>query len=333
VKKLNIVICLTLMVMLSGSLTSHATTYTIKAFIVPGSTATWATGINNHGQVVGYYSGYISGPEGGYTGETVSGFIKTGATFADFNLFGVSYFGGSQVTYPTGINNSGQIVGIYGQWFGPGPPRGPWSTNANTHYPTGFIATIGGGVTSFRVPGSAATHAAGINDSGQVVGNYFSGWWGDAPRYGFIKTGENFADLLTPSSWEPYASESMFPTAINNSGQVVGVTLTTHGFAGFIATNGILTSLQVPGSLSTYPNGINNLGQVVGDYQDKSGMHGFIYAGGTFTTLDFPGPITGINDLGQIVGYSGYGSSGFIATPSAFVPLPFTILLLGSGLL
>ena len=57
-----------------------------------------------------------------------------------------------------------------------------------------------------------------------------------------------------------------------------------------------------------------------------------------FTTIDVPGASSsfafGINDAGQIVGdfFSGIGFHGFLATPSAAVPEPGTLLLLGAGL-
>jgi uncharacterized membrane protein len=56
---------------------------------------------------------------------------------------------------------------------------------------------------------------------------------------------------------------------------------------------------------STYATGINDAGQIVG-YTDA---HGFLDSGGTYTTLDDPSAAivgtfaTGINASGQIVGY------------------------------
>src|ERR1700756_234005 len=53
---------------------------------------------------------------------------------------------------------------------------------------------------------------------------------------------------------------------------------------------------------STILSGINDVGQIVGSY----GQHGFLYSGGTFTPIDDPaGVVTGpskLNDSGQIVG-------------------------------
>src|SRR5205814_4760928 len=67
----------------------------------------------------------------------------------------------------------------------------------------------------------------------------------------------------------------------------------------------------------TIARGVNNAGQVVGSYQLGS-QHGFLYSGGTngqFTTVDRPGGgsdgLAGINDNGQLVGFSAVG--GFLA--------------------
>jgi len=80
---------------------------------------------------------------------------------------------------------------------------------------------------------------------------------------------------------------------------------------------------------------INNLGVMTGQYRNASGWHPFIYSGGTFDSPLIPGyangSITGINDLGVIVGNTlapgqdalGRPSVGFIATS---VPEPGTLV-------
>ena len=72
------------------------------------------------------------------------------------------------------------------------------------------------------------------------------------------------------------------------------------------------TTIDVPGSSlpsHTYATGINALGQIVG-YSDVAGA--FLYDQGSYATLTVPGATNtkayGINDSGQIVGsYDGHG--------------------------
>jgi probable HAF family extracellular repeat protein len=70
---------------------------------------------------------------------------------------------------------------------------------------------------------------------------------------------------------------------------------------------------QVPaGIIGTQPDGINNLGEIVGTYFDAQGLaHAFLDNGGILTTIDdggAPTHLTGINDAGQIVGYTSSGA-------------------------
>lgn len=71
---------------------------------------------------------------------------------------------------------------------------------------------------------------------------------------------------------------------------------------------GTYTQIDVPGSTKTQCLGIDSAGDVVGYYSDGTNLHGFLLSGGTYTTIDYRGVTTvlsGINDLGQIVGSAG----------------------------
>lgn len=80
---------------------------------------------------------------------------------------------------------------------------------------------------------------------------------------------------------------------------------------------GTYTQIDVPGALNTLAFGINTGGDVVGTYADSTGFaHGFLLSGGTYTTIDYPTSgleteLFGVNDVGQVVGYTFGGQVGF----------------------
>jgi probable HAF family extracellular repeat protein len=78
---------------------------------------------------------------------------------------------------------------------------------------------------------------------------------------------------------------------INDSNEATGTTLDGGKQRGFFyAADGTWTTLEYPSTsvVATFPTGINNLGQVVGYYLDNTGQHGFTYSRGTWTSFDFP---------------------------------------------
>ena len=109
---------------------------------------------------------------------------------------------------------------------------------------------------------------------------------------------------------------------INNLGQIVG----SGGFPSqatlFLYTNGIFTSIQVPGYTYAAAYGVNNAGQVVGSAGNNIG---FVDTDGQFTFISYPGAsetaLFGINDAGEIIGGSDRGS--FLYRSGQFIPLSF----------
>jgi probable HAF family extracellular repeat protein len=170
-----------------------------------------------------------------------------------------------------------------------------------------------------------ATHALGINSTGQIVGYYT-----DASNRasGFLYSNGTYTTVIDPS-----ATGDTVAYGINNAGQIVGryFDVNPNGLHGFFYSGGTFTTLDDPLGTGTVANGINNADQIVGWYEDGF-PHGFLIdpTRGVFPpyfTLDDPLAITGtfatgINDLGQIVGYyfGGVGNSGthgFVAIPNA----------------
>src|SRR5262249_42587592 len=120
-------------------------------------------------------------------------------------------------------------------------------------------------------------------------------------------------------------------TGINNAGQIVGWFSNSDAVGhphGFLYSNGMYTTFDVPFSSGMNPWGINNLGQIVGDYIDGNMQeHNFLYSNGVYTTFNNPlsfsfAEFHGINDGGQILGTGGNSSENFGFLVAAFVPIP-----------
>jgi probable HAF family extracellular repeat protein len=119
---------------------------------VPGASFTNAIGINDAGQIVGFF--------GDSTGRD-HGFFETGGSFTQIDVPGAG------LTEAFGINNAGQIVGFFSG-----------STDSG-----GFLDT-GGSFTQIDVPGAFGTDPSGINNAGQIVGSFFDSTGG----HGFLAT-------------------------------------------------------------------------------------------------------------------------------------------------
>jgi probable HAF family extracellular repeat protein len=203
---------------------------------------------------------------------------------------------------PLGINNLGQIVGD------------------DTKNAQGFLLS-GAGYSSYTTIGPRAriTEAWGINDSGQIVGNYVVG----RTFYAYLYRGGSYIEIMGSGNGVPTSANG-----INNAGQIVG---SYAGFQhGYLLSNGTYTTFDVPGAIGIYPFKINNSGQIVGVYGDANVIsHGFLLSDGKVMSLDVPGAMgtaaLGINDAGQIVGnYTAEArnrSHGFLLSGGSYTTL------------
>ena len=291
---------------IAAAVSASAQQYRFTTFSGPNSAVeTFATGINNSGQICGYY-------------RSSSGTLA----FAGFTLFNGSFtslpapISGATSAYPAGINNTGQIVGSY-------------SDTANNYI--GFLDS-NGSFTYLQDPGAASSpvfsEASGINDTGEIVGTYTDS---SQTQHGFVYLNGSWQDLSNPAAG---SGNHLGTTAngVNSSGEVVGSYEDKSGaLHGFLYSIGSFTTLDYPNGYATEAWGINTSGQIVGGYTDIGYVrHGFVYSHGEFTDIDFPGVdvlnVLGINDNGQLVGV--YSSPGvefgaFLATPTPplrFVP-------------
>jgi len=226
------------------------------------------------------------------------GKAATPYTFSEIAFPGVSY------TEPFGINDSGQLVGVY--------------QDASTTF-HGFLLS-GGTYTSIDVPPafgavggpSGGTYAIGINSSGDIVGNYFtcSVPNGYGCRHSYLLSNGVFTALPDAPGSMPGTTAAW---SINSSGQIVGWYVDpcfckTHGF---LFSGGNYTTIDQPGFSTTYvTGGINDSGQVVGSSTQCWGCgtsQGFSLTNGVFTTIDVPvsaayTELAGINNAGDVAG-------------------------------
>lgn len=255
-----------------------------------GGTASLAADINNSGQVVG--SSHATG------GQHAT--LWHGGLVTDLGTLGGAY-GSETFSHALAINNSGQVTG-YSVFGTDGQNRAFLWDNVNGMTDLGTLRD-----------GSAAH---GINDSGQVVG--ISGattgsrafLWNPGPDGGMTDLGS-----LLPGTYSGF--DYSRASDINNSGQVVGSSVSTVGGRSERAVlwqDGTITDL---GALSdeydrssSSASSINDSGQIVGA-SDVSPFnhHAVLWQNGSITDL---GSLTDghysyavdINNSGQVVGTS-----------------------------
>ncbi len=319
----NMATFLSVLVMVAGlSVPAQgALTFTFSTIDVPNAVGTFGTrGINNSGQIAGSYND---------SNNMQHGYLLSGGSFTTIDYPGTGpsstgYFGG---TWVQGINDSGVMVG------GHGP------TTLGIAY--GFVYS-GGTFSSINFSGapggSLSADAIGINNAGEIVGQYeaasapstfctscsFPTW----PGICYSDTGGSYSAFIPPGS------SGCVANGTNSTGDIVGVYTANSGAGhGFLYSGGSYTTIDFPGGSNNNLNGINDSGQVVGGYTDSGGKgHGFLYSGSTYTSFDVPNAAStvayGINNDGKIVGDftdTAGKSHGFLATPVAPASCTYTI--------
>lgn len=305
-----------------------AAVYNFTNFEGPGSgsnagAGTNMNGIANNGAAVGF---------GIDNNGNLTNFIRNAnGTFTDLNI------NGSTTAMALGTNSAGDVVG---------------ADNG-----TAFFLPSGGPVATLPTPGSASA-AFGINDLGNIVGQFTSG----AVTPGFFMSdsaGSNFIRIDSPTGPDVVNAQG-----VNNNGLIVGFYVGTDGQDhGFLTKTADASLGQVTGTAISDPTipavagepgatfvfsqvlGINDSGIAVGYYGDSTtSQHGFLYntLTGQYTFLDDPAEqfnsgvevtqITGINNAGDLTGFYSDASGvfhGFVATPT---PEPASWSLAGLGL-
>jgi hypothetical protein len=244
--------------------------------MVPGSVTTAIMGVNDYGDLVGFYSKMVSG----CSNPVFHGFI-----WYHQNVVKTIDYPGSDVcntypnnvsgtTVPFGINKAGAVVG------------GLWGVTPTGTFPNGGWVWVNGTFSNMNpVPPNPASpccwSVTGISNNGILTGitfeaDFWQAWLKEATDRDFymdFPTGNNGADS--------------FGTGINSATDVIGYTSLTGWFAKNIEQNeGTNDSTEVapsflvvnyPNSQFTVPFGLNELRGIVGAYADSSGkQHGFL---------------------------------------------------------
>ena len=248
-------------------LATAAAQVTFTTIDVPGAVVTDVLGINNAGDMVGYYANSASGP--------THGFLFSDGSFTTLD------YPGADSTRAASINDSGQIVGC--------ALKGDAAE-------VGFLYD-GGTFTTIRVPGTSATVAQGINNNADIVGG--DGTLGGT--HGFLLRNHRFKSISPPGTYT-----YVYGTSINNLGQIVGWTSSGLETYGFVYSRGKYRKIAVPGALQTEAWRINDDGVIVGWYQSGASFSGFSFTVGEYSPITYPAAVytlaLGINNAGQIVG-------------------------------
>lgn len=212
---------------------------------LPGATATFIEGMNDLGDVAGYFD------DGS---NQRKGFLKTAASVTVIDV------PGSLETYAEDVNDNGVVVGSF---------------TVQTGIGHSFIYEAGN-ITRLDYPGAASTAARNINNNGVIVGNYI-----DAANvsHGFIFDGASF------TSFDPPGSTLTVLYGVNNLGHVAGlyrVTVKKQVKAiAFTYDGTAYTTIDIPDFYENAATGINDNGEVIGDgyVVGQQGTKGFLIRG------------------------------------------------------
>jgi len=158
---------------------------------LPGHNASWASLINDSGQVVG--GSATLGTDGNYQNQRAFLYDSTDG------MKDLGTLPGYTDSRATAMNNSGQVVGY------------SYSPNEQNYH--AFLYDSTNGMKDLGTLGGNRSYAYDINDSGQVVGYSYTA---SGESHAFLYEDGEMKDLGTLGGTSSYASD------INDSGQVVG---------------------------------------------------------------------------------------------------------------
>jgi probable HAF family extracellular repeat protein len=218
--------------------------------------------INDRGQIVG--ASYTSSAPSAYCGANLGASLTTGAfLYEDGEMKNIGSFGGT-CTFPTDLNNRGEIVGI--------------STLPDDQYQHAFLWKDGSLHDLHNTIGGENAGAIQLNDAGDVVG-WASPSTSLVPQRAALWKNGAMTDLGTVDG-----DECSNGYSINANDQVVGISAPcdfSHTRA-FLWQDGSITDLNtlIPAGSPLYltaPETINDRGEIAGVGVDANGnQHAFL---------------------------------------------------------
>jgi len=271
----------------------NSTSFRYVAINVPGATATIPRGINNFGEIVGFY--FISGNPACGLGVNC---VLHGFKLINHKFTRVDVPGALQ-TAINGVNDNGDVVGAY------------FASDGKLH---GFLLLHNGHLVKIDHPGSNFTSPNGVNNSLTVVGDATTGFiWknGKFTTFDITVPGNGESETLLGISNNGFIAGTLFRQDFNNGFQKTGSDvdvfaringLDTHVVAvnsrddilgaapgvdrSFVSfheesnSNELVLKpvpIHFPGSSATMATGINFNQSIVGSFTDSSNhIHGFL---------------------------------------------------------
>ena len=117
----------------------------------------------------------------------------------------------------------------------------------------------------FELGSGLGTAAWGLNDDGDIVGEYAGS---DMVAHGFLLRDGQFSSFDAPTERQTPGTETL-AAQINSSGDIVGGSHSSgfHGQQGFLLQDGQFTLINVPdagGGFGTFATGLNDQGDIAG---------------------------------------------------------------------
>jgi probable HAF family extracellular repeat protein len=310
-----------------ASFTATSQAFTLK-YHVTAITPGFAQGVNDKGDVGGTLN---IGVKDSYGYQIKHAFLYKNGKTTDFGVYNTPQDPDYESTIGQAVNNSDIVVGNISN---PGGPKGGITEGAFDAFSwkNGVMTDIAQGTSN----GGSSADAVGVNEQGEAVGSYDAGVFlriGFGIPHAYVSLNGVQTDLSTLGGENGNWS---YGFAINNAGQVVGVSTNTpispydqSGvilYYAFLWGNGTMKAIGGAQSSNFAPTAINdngwiagtlNVSQIAGTYSGQA----VLYVNSRFIPL---GTVKGfatsqslsMNDLGMVVGNLLGGPS---ASSSVFV--------------